>query len=86
MRTKEGISGISLFPILTPLCGPGPKIWKGGVHAVKIMIHYQYQFLGVIRILCNLRRKTHSIRAFLFLWRETEISFITKILAADWVT
>ena len=86
MRTKAGISGISLSPTLTPSMRAGPpKIWKGGVHAVKIMIHYQYKFLGVIRILCNLRRKNHSIRAFFFFWRETEISFITKILAADWL-
>ena len=27
-------------------CGPGLKMWKGGVYAVKIMIHYQYKFLG----------------------------------------
>ena len=82
MRTKAGISNIPLSPTLTPSMWAGPKIWKGGVHAVKIMIHCQYKFLEVIRILCNLRRKTHSIRAFFF-WRETEISFITKILAAD---
>ena len=67
MRTKAGISGISLSPTLTPSMRAGPpKIWKGGVHAVKIIIHYQYKFLGVIRILCNLRRKNHSIRAFSF--------------------
>ena len=34
-------------PPSLPLCGPGLKIWQGGVHAVKIMIHYQYKFLGV---------------------------------------
>ena len=38
-----GISGIPLSPTSPPLCGPGRKIWKGGVHAVEIMIHYQIQ-------------------------------------------
>ena len=82
-RTPKNVCGeANCPPPSPPLCGPGPKInMEGGVHAVKIMIHCQYKFLGVIRILCDLRRKTHSIRAFFF-WRETEISFITKILAA----
>ena len=57
MRTKAGIL-VSHRPPPSPLLfGPGLKIWKGGVHAVKIMVHYQYKFHGVICILCNLRRK-----------------------------
>ena len=47
MRTKAGILVSHCPPPSTPLCGPGLKIWKGGVHATKIMIHYQYKFLGV---------------------------------------
>ena len=46
------------------------------------MIHNQYKFLGVIRNLCKLRGK-NSFNKGIFFWRETEISFITKILAAD---
>ena len=68
MRTKAGIlvgSGdqsqtdmvSQCPPPFSLLCWPGVKIWKGVVHAVKIMIHYQYKFLGVIRILGNLRTK-----------------------------
>ena len=30
------------------------------------MIHYQYKFLGVIRILCNLRRKNSFNEDFFF--------------------
>ena len=81
MRTKAGISDIPLSPTLTPLYGPSPKIWKDGVHAVKIMIHYQYKFLGVIIILYNLRRKNSFNWGIFFFWREIEISF--KVLAAD---
>ena len=56
MRTKTSIL-VSHCPPPSPVqCLPGLKIWKGG-DAVKIMIYYQYKFLGVIRILCNLRRK-----------------------------
>ena len=50
MRTKAGILvgsgdqshkyGIPLPPPSPLLCRPRLKIWKGGVHAVKIMIHY----------------------------------------------
>ena len=86
MRTKAGISGISLSPHPHPLyAGRAAKNMEGRSTCRKNNDHYQYKFLGVIRILCNLRRKNHSIRAFFFFWRETEISFITKILAADWL-
>ena len=44
MRTKAGISNIPLSPTLTPAMWAGPKMWKGGVHAVKIMIHCQYHY------------------------------------------
>ena len=50
---------------------------------MKIMIHYQYKFLGVISILYNLRRKNSFNWGILFFWREIQISFIIKILAAD---
>ena len=70
---KSGYIGIRPSPTLTPPMRAGPKKkWKGGVHAVKIMIHYQYKFLGVICILCNL--KTHSIRTFFF--RERSRNFV----------
>ena len=92
MRTKAGILvgsgdqshkyGIPLPPPSPLLCRPRLKIWKGGVHAVKIMIHYHYKFLGVIRILGNLRRKNSCNYGF-FGGGETEISFVKKILAAD---
>ena len=45
-------------------------------------LDYECKFLGVIRILCNLRRR-NSFNQGLFFWRETEISFITKIFIAD---
>ena len=85
MRTKAGISNIPLSPTLTPSMWAGPKIWKGGVHAVKIMIHYQYKFLGVIRILRNLRRK-NSFNYDLFFCRETEIFFCHQDFGRRWVT
>ena len=52
---------------------------------MKIMIHYHYKFLGVISILYNLRRKNSFNWGIFFFWREIESSFITKILAADWL-
>ena len=42
---------------------------------MKIMIHYQYKFLGVISILYNLRRKNAFNLGIFFFWREIKISF-----------
>ena len=47
------------------------------------MIHYQYKFHGVIRILCNFKGEKLIQLGHFFFWRETKISFITKLLAAD---
>ena len=92
MRTKAGILvgsgdqshkyGIPLPPPYTRLCWPGLKIWKGGVHAVKIMIHYRYKFLGVIHLFGQFKEEK-LMQLGSFFWRETEISFIKKILATD---
>ena len=48
---------------------------------MKIMIHYQYKFLGVISILYNLRRKNSFNWGFSF-FLERNRNFV-KILAAD---
>ena len=55
---------LSLAPTI---CSWVSEDGKGRVHAVKIMIHYQYKFLGVIRILCSLRRKNSFNYGIFFL-------------------
>ena len=86
--------GIKRLAILVSHCPhhlpvyAGLKIWKGGVHAVKIMTHYQYKFLGVIPILGNLRRKNkaHAISVFFFFFLERNRNFFwpTTSYVATW--
>ena len=48
------------------------------------MTHEQHKFLGVIRIFGQFKgEKRLQLASLFFFWRETEISFNTKILAAD---
>ena len=68
MRKKAGISGIPLSPTLTPSMRAGPENMEGQIPRCDT---YFVQFEG-----------ENSFNSGIFFWRETEISFITKILAA----
>ena len=73
MRTKAGISGIPLSPTLTPSMRAGPENNDSlPIQIPRCDTHFvQFKEEKLIQL------------GHFFSWREIEISFITKILAAD---
>ena len=82
MRTKAGISGIPLSPTLTPSMRAGPENIEGRSPCCSLPI--QIPRPGDTHFVQFKEEKLIQL-GHLFFWRETEISFITKILAADWL-
>ena len=84
MRTKAGISGIPLSPTLTPSMRAGPENMEGRspCRENNDSLPIQIPRPGDTHFVQFKEEKLIQLGHFFF-WRETEISFITKILAAD---
>ena len=77
-----GISGIPLSPTLTPSIRAGPENMEG-----RSPCRENNDSLPIKIPRCDMHfvqfKEEKLIQLGHFFWRETEISFITKILAAD---
>ena len=83
MRTKAGISGIPLSPTLTPSMWAGPENMEGWSPCRENNDSLPIQIPRYDTNFVQFKEETLIQLGHFFFWREIEILFITKILAAD---
>ena len=83
MRTKAGISVIPLPPTLTPSIRAGPEIMEGRSPCRENNDSLPIQIPWCDTHFVQFKKEKLIQLGHFFFWRETEISFITKILAAN---
>ena len=83
MRTKAGISGIPLSPTLTPSMRAGPENMEGRSPCRENNDSLPIQIPRCDTHFVQFKEEKLIQLGHFFFWRETEISFITKILATD---
>ena len=83
MRTKAGISGIPLSPTLTPSMRAGPENMEGRSQCRENNDSLPIQIPRCDTQFVQFKEEKLIQLGHFFFCREIEISFITKILAAD---
>lgn len=83
MRTKAGISGIPLSPTLTASMRAGPENMEWRSPCLENNDSLPIQIPRCDTHFVQFKEENLIQLKHFFFWRETEISFITKILAAD---
>ena len=83
MRTKAGISGIPLSPTLTPSMRTGPENMEGRSPCRENNDSLSVQILRCDTHFVQFKEEKLIRLGHFFFFGEIEISFITKILAAD---
>ena len=84
MRTKAGISGIKMSATLTPSMRAGPENMEGRSPCRENNDSLPIQIPRCDTHFVQFKEEKLIQLGHFFFWRETEISFTTKILAADW--